>query len=71
MCFSLLTCISSSSDKDEAVWCEGAGGCAVGGPTTVAGVTIIPGVELTVAQHELWVPDGTGFPSYCPRLTYL
>jgi len=55
-------------DRDKAVWCVGAGGCAVGGPTTVAGVTIIPGVEVTVAQHEHWAPDGPSLLSQCPRL---
>lgn len=31
----------------------------------------LPGVALTVAQHEHWAPDGTSLPAHRPRLTYL
>lgn len=45
----------------------GAGGRSVGGPTELAGVTAVPGVDLKAAQRERWGPDGISLPSHCPR----
>lgn len=46
---------------------KGAGGRAVGGPTTVPGHDV-PGVEMTVAQHEHWAADGVSLRGRRPGL---